>query len=49
MLRISVDKCNEYSLMLELARCRRFPTKKITDKDYADNLALPSDNLHNAQ
>ena len=49
VLRISVDKCNEYGLTLELARSRRFHTKKITDADYADNLALLSDNLYNAQ
>ena len=48
-LRISVDKCNEYGLTLELARSRRFHTKKITDADYADDLALLSDNLYNAQ
>ena len=49
VLRISVDKCNEYSLTLELARSRRFHTKKITDADYADDLALLSDNSYNAQ
>ena len=40
VLRISVDKCNDYYLTLELARSRRFPTKKITDADYANDLAL---------
>ena len=49
VLRISVDKFNEYGLTLELARGRRFPTKKITDADYADDLALLSDNSYNAQ
>ena len=49
VLRISVDKCNEYGLTLELARSRRFHTKKITDADYADDLALLSDNSYNAQ
>ena len=49
VLRISVDKCNEYGLTLELARSRRFHTKKITDADYADNLAPLSDNSYNAQ
>ena len=39
VLRISVDKCNEYGLTLELAS-RRFPTKKITDADHAEDLAL---------
>ena len=49
MLRISVDKCNEYGLTLELTRSRRFHTKKIADADYADDLALLSDNSYNAQ
>ena len=49
VLRISVDKCNEYGLTLELARSRRFHTKKITDADYAEDLALLSDNSYNAQ
>ena len=49
VLRITVDKCNEYGLTLELARSRRFPTKKITDADYNDDLALLSDNSYNAQ
>ena len=35
--------------MLELARSRRFPTKKITDADYADDLALLSNNSYNSQ
>ena len=48
VLRISVDTCNEYGLVLELARSR-FPTKKITDTDYADDLALLPDNSYNAQ
>ena len=49
VLRISVDKCNEYGLTLELERGRRFPTKKITNADYVDDLALLSDNSYNAQ
>ena len=48
VLRISVDTWNEYGLALELARSR-FSTKKITDADYADDLALLSDNSYNAQ
>ena len=49
MLRISIDKCNDYGLTLELARSRWFPTKKTTDENYADILALLSDNSYNAQ
>ena len=41
---ISVGKCNEYGLTLELARSRRFHTKKIADPGYVDDLALMSDN-----
>ena len=48
-LRISVGKRNEYGLTLELARCGRIHTKKITDADYADDLALLSDNSYNTQ
>ena len=47
--RVSVDKCNEYGLTLELARSSRFHTKKITDADYADDVALLSDKSYNAQ
>ena len=32
-----------------LGRSRRFPTKKITDAHYADDLAPLPDNLYNAQ
>ena len=49
MLRIFVEKCNEYSLTIELAKSRRFPTKKITDADYANDLAVLPDNSYNAQ
>ena len=49
LVRISIDKCNDYGLTLELARSRRFPTKKINDADYADDSALLSDNSNNAQ
>ena len=48
-LRICVDKCNEYDVTLELARSRRFPTKKINDADYVEDLALLSDNSYNVQ
>ena len=49
VLRISVDKCNEYGLTLELARSRRFHTEKTTNADYADDLAILSYNSYNAQ
>ena len=45
----SVNKCNDYGLTLELARSRRFSTKKVTDAEYADDLALLSDNWYNAE
>ena len=49
MFRIFVEKCNEYSLTIELAKSRRYPTKKITDADYANDLAVLPDNSYNAQ
>ena len=48
VLRMSVEKCNDYGLTLEQARSRTFPTRKITDADYPDDLALLSDNSYNA-
>lgn len=49
VLKNSVDQHREYGLTLSPARSRRHPAKKITDADYADDLALLSDNNVNAQ
>ena len=45
----SVDKYNEYGFTLTTSRSRRYPAKKITDVDYADDIALLADNNTNAQ
>ena len=39
VLRTSVDPNNELGLTLEKARSRRYPNRKITDADYADDFA----------
>ena len=45
----SVDKLNSFGFTLEKAKSRIYPTKKITDADYADDLALFSDKIDNAE
>ena len=49
VLRTSVDKFSEYGFTLEPKKSRRYPAKIITDADYADDLALLSDNFNHAQ
>ena len=49
VLKNSVDQHREYGLTLSPARSRRHSAKKITDADYADDIALLSDNNVNAQ
>ena len=49
ILRTSVDKLNSFGFTLEKAKSRRYPAKKITDADYADNLALFSDKIDDAE
>ena len=49
VLRISVDKWKEYGLTIEKARSRRYPPKQITDADYADDLALFSNNFKDSE
>ena len=48
MLRTSADAHKELCLTLEKARSRRYPEQKITDADYADDLALFSDSIADA-
>ena len=48
VLRISVDKMKELGFTLAKYKSRRYPAEKITDIDYADDLAITSDNLQNA-
>ena len=38
----SIDKINENGFKLTKERSRRYPSKTITDADYADNIALPA-------
>ena len=47
VLRTSVDKLNSFGFTLEKAKSRRY--QKITDADYADNLALFSDKIDDAE
>ena len=49
VLRTSVDKLNSFGFTLEKAKSRRYPGKKITDADYADDLALFSDKIDDAE
>ena len=49
VLRTSVDKLNSFGFTLEKAKSRRYPAKKITDADYADDLALFSDKIDDAE
>ena len=39
---ISIDKIKENGFKLTKERSRRYPTHKITDADYADDIALPA-------
>ena len=48
VLRTSVDKFSEYGFRLEPKKSRRYPAKIITYADYADVLALLSDNFNHA-
>ena len=49
VLRTSVDKLNSFGFTLEKAKSRRYPAKKIIEADYADNLALFSDKIDDAE
>ena len=40
VLRTSIDKIKENSFELSKKRSRRYPTKTITDADYADDIAI---------
>ena len=45
---LHVDKMKELGFNLAKYKSRRYPAEKITDIDYADDLAITSDNLQNA-
>ena len=48
ILHQSVDNISSEGLLLTPRRSTRHPSKYITDLDYADDIALTSDNLENA-
>ena len=49
VLRTSVDKISNFGLTLTKARGCRYPATTITDADYADDLALISDTIAEAE
>ena len=49
MLRISIDKIRQNGFELTKKRSRRYPTKTITDADYADNIALLANTPNQAE
>ena len=49
VLQTSVDLHKELGLTLERARSRRYPAVKVTDADYADDLALFADKIADAE
>ena len=49
VLRTSVDSITDKGLQIECRKSSRHPSKHVTDVDFADDLALISDNLKNAQ
>ena len=49
IMRTSVDTINEKGLQYQPRRSSRYPSLHITDADFADDIALLSDSLENAQ
>ena len=49
MLRTSIDKIKENCFKLTKERSRRYPTKTITDTDYADDITLLANTLAQAE
>ena len=49
MLRISIDKIRENGFELIKKRSRRYPTKTITNADYADVIAIPANTPNQAE
>ena len=49
MLRTSIDKIRENSFVLTKKRSRRYPTKTITDADYADDIAILANTPNQAE
>ena len=48
-MRVSVDTMKENGLLYQRRRSSRYPALHITDFNFADDIALLSDNLANAQ
>ena len=49
IMHVSVDTMKENGLLYQPKRSSRYPALHITDADFADDIALLSDNLANAQ
>ena len=49
MLRTSIDKIRENGYELRKKRSRRYPAKKITDADYADDIAILANTPNQAE
>ena len=49
VLRTSIDKIKENGFELTKKRSRRYPTKTITDADYADNIAILANTPYQAE
>ena len=49
IMRVSVDRIKECGLLYQPRKSSRYPALHITDADFADDIALLSDNLTNAQ
>ena len=48
-MRVSLDRIKECGLLYQPRKSARYPALHITDADFADDIALLSDNLTNAQ
>ena len=49
VLRTSIDKIRENGFKLTKKKSRRYPTKTITDADYADDIAILANTLNQAE
>ena len=49
VLRTSIDGNTDLGFTLTQSRSRRYPAVKVTDADYADDIALFADNIEDAQ
>ena len=49
VLRTSIDKIKENGFELTKKRSRKYPAKKITDADYADDIAIQANTPNQAE